>query len=93
MKVMIHIPLEFEAHFSKDKFADSLQRIAADLKGEGFIFAEDYDVKLLEMLESEFQNATIINEDVSRINSIPKPSRRPPMPPVKSPKKERSDEA
>lgn len=86
MEVMIHIPLEFESHFNKDKFADSLQRIAADLKGEGFILVGNYEIELLEMLESEFQNATIIDKDVSRTNSIPKPSRRPPMPPVKPPK-------
>lgn len=92
MEVMIHIPLEFESHFSKDKFADSLQRITTDLKVEGFL-AGNYEIELLEMLESEFQNATIIDKDVSRTNSIPKPSRRPPMPPVKPPKIERSDEA
>lgn len=92
MEVIIHIPLEFESHFNKDKFADSFQRITADLKAEGLL-AGNYEIELLEMLESEFQNAVIINEDVSRINSIPKPSRRPPMPPVKPPKKERNDEA
>lgn len=63
MEVMIHIPLEFESHFNKDKFADSLQRIAADLKGEGFILVGNYEIELLEMLESEFQNATIIDKE------------------------------
>ena len=53
MNIILKIPKEFEEHYARDRFKDSLERVAFDvktLKYEGL--AGNYDIEALEMLIS-----------------------------------------
>jgi hypothetical protein len=53
MKLLIDIPKEFEEHFNKDRFEDSLHRLSAD----AHLIAGNYEQETAIMLISAFQNA------------------------------------
>lgn len=58
MEITIKIPKEFEEHYNKDKFADSLKRIEADIKyQEGYGLSGLYELELIEMLRNAFNRS------------------------------------
>lgn len=61
MRIEIEIPKEFEEHFKQDKFADSLERILADiehsLSNRDCLCAGRYELETIEMLEKAFQKS------------------------------------
>ena len=61
MRIEIEIPKEFEEHFKKDKFTDSLERIMADIKysleNGDCLCAGRYEYETIEMLQKAFENS------------------------------------
>ena len=55
MKITINIPKEFEDHFNKDRFEDSLHRLSAD----AHLLAGNYEQETVKMLIHAFKNAEI----------------------------------
>ena len=55
MKVTIDIPKEFEDHFNKDRFEDSLHRLSADAN----LLAGNYEQETAKMLTHALKNAEI----------------------------------
>lgn len=53
MKMIIEIPKEFEEHFRKDKFEDSLNRLLAD----AHCIADRYEKELANMLITAFKES------------------------------------
>ena len=60
MKLIIKIPKEFEKHFEKDKFEDSLKRLKGD--AGTFCLAGRYEIELCEMLIEAFKEAEVVDE-------------------------------
>ena len=58
MKIIIDIPVEFEEHFNKDRFKESLDRLNADVH----CLAGNYEKELTDMLVEAFKNAKKIPE-------------------------------
>ena len=56
MKIIIDIPDEFEQHWNKDRFKDSLQRLKMDAN----YLAGLYEEELTDMLVDAFQDAQIV---------------------------------
>lgn len=56
MKVIIDIPKEFESHWNKDRFKDSIMRLSCDIH----CLAGNYERELTEMLIDVFNKATQI---------------------------------
>ena len=52
MQVVIDIPKEFEEHFNKDRFEDSLHRLSAD----AHLIAGNYEQETAIMLINAFKN-------------------------------------
>lgn len=72
MKVVIDIPKEFENHFNKDRFKDSLKRIQTDFDySYSFGIAGNYEHELLDMLRVAFKNAEIIESSSSNCTLSP----------------------
>lgn len=59
MKIVINIPKEFEQHFFKDRFEDSLCRLYVDAHGLSGL----YERETVEMLVKAFKESTIISTD------------------------------
>ena len=59
MKILIEIPKEFENHFKKDAFEESLHRLNAD----AHLLAGNYEQETLIMLIKAFKNAKIMGEE------------------------------
>ena len=61
MRIEIEIPKEFEEHFNKDKFKDTLERIMANiehsLENRDCLCAGRYKYETIEMLEKAFENS------------------------------------
>ena len=61
MTVTINIPKEFEEHFNNDKFADSFERVRADiqynLNTSDICLAGNYELELIDMLRKAFEKA------------------------------------
>ena len=61
MRIEIEIPKEFEKHFKRDKFKDSLGRIMVDIKhsleSRYWLCAGRYDHETIEMLEKAFEDS------------------------------------
>lgn len=55
-KITIEIPKEFEEHYNRDNFEDSLERIEADIRFRGFLSGL-YEVELIEMLRNAFNRS------------------------------------
>ena len=51
MKITIEIPKEFESHYIKDAFKDSLERLKADAN----CLAGNYEIELCDMLIKAFE--------------------------------------
>lgn len=62
MKLVVNIPKEFENHFNKDRFADSLARINCDIADSGTLSGR-YERELIDMLEAAFANAEVVKDD------------------------------
>jgi hypothetical protein len=58
MKLQIQIPEEFESHYKKDKFEDSLHRLSAD----AHLLAGRYEQETAIMLIQAFKESVIIQE-------------------------------
>ena len=51
MQIILNIPKEFEEHYNKDRFKDSLSRVAFDIRSYNYEgLAGNYDIEALEML-------------------------------------------
>lgn len=51
MQIILNIPKEFEEHYNKDRFKDSLSRVVFDIRSRNFEgVSGNYDVEVLEML-------------------------------------------
>lgn len=73
MNVVFKIPKEFEGHYNRDRFADSLERIKEDLKRMNFKgLSGNYELETLEMLITEFRRSVPLGSTVGKIalNSI-----------------------
>lgn len=55
MKITIELPKEFEEHFRRDRFEDSLKRLKGD--AGTFCLAGRYEMELCDMLTAAFKNA------------------------------------
>jgi hypothetical protein len=55
MTIKIEIPQEFEEHFNKDQFEDSLHRLSADIHS----VAGNYEREVVEMLIEAFKKAKV----------------------------------
>lgn len=65
MKLTIELPEEFEKHFLKDKFLDSLSRVEADLKlrkKDAYLLSGLYELELITQLKQSFNEAEVIDE-------------------------------
>lgn len=58
MRITIDIPKEFEDHFNKDRFSDSLSRLKCDAN----CIAGNYERELMDMLTIAFSHASTHNE-------------------------------
>ena len=70
MKLTIELPEEFEDHFRKDKFLDSLSRVEADLnfrKKDAYLLSGLYELELITQLKHSFNEAEVINEKPARL--------------------------
>ena len=63
IKITIEIPEEFREHWEMDKFGESLDRIAIDvrngLKSRRFTMAGNYEAELADMLKLAFSKAEV----------------------------------
>lgn len=65
MKLTIELPKEFEEHFLKDKFLDSLSRVEADLKfrkKDAYLLSGLYELELITQLKHSFSKAEVVDE-------------------------------
>lgn len=65
MEIKIEIPKEFEEHFNRDRFKDSLERVRADIQWglkSHSVIAGRYEMELAEMLEIAMSKAEVIKE-------------------------------
>ena len=64
MEIKIEIPKEFEEHFNKDKFKDSLERIRVDiqcgLESSEVKMAGLYELELIRMLRNAMIKAEVL---------------------------------
>lgn len=70
MKIELEIPKEFEEHFKRDKFKDSLERIMADifhsLEIGNCLCAGRYEYETIEMLAKALENSKT-SYDVNKV--------------------------
>lgn len=58
MKITIEIPEEFEEHYNRDKFEDSLKRIETDIDyQENYGLSGIYELEFIEMLRKAFNRS------------------------------------
>lgn len=58
MNIILIIPKEFEEHYEKDRFKDSLERAAADIRSLNFEgLSGKYELETLEMLIKAFDKS------------------------------------
>ena len=60
MRMIIEIPTEFEGHFCRDRFLDSIQRLRAD----AHCLAGNYEKELADMLAEAFKKAEVIETEM-----------------------------
>lgn len=63
MKLIIEIPKEFEEHFRRDKFEDSLHRLSADVH----LIAGNYEQETAIMLINAFKDAIDVTNNSSHV--------------------------
>lgn len=65
MTLFIDIPKEFVPHFEEDKFAESLERVKADihynLTTDNILSAGNYELELIEVLIKAFKDCKRVN--------------------------------
>lgn len=66
MKITIEIPKEFEEHFEKDCFSESLRRLGAD----AHCLAGNYEKELCIMLENAFNNGVVRCKDCKYVSEF-----------------------
>ena len=67
MDLVIKIPKEFEEEFNRDKFEDSLARVASDIESFGFQLAGRYELETITMLRDAFKNGTPVPKGHGRL--------------------------
>ena len=67
MNLVIKIPKEFEEEFNRDKFEDSLSRVASDIESFGFQLAGRYELETIKMLRDAFKDGTPLPEHHGRL--------------------------
>ena len=67
MEIVIKIPKEFEDELKKDRFKDSLARVASDIESFGFQLAGRYEQETITMLRKAFRNCTPLPEGHGRL--------------------------
>ena len=67
MKLIIDIPKEFEQDFNKDRFEDSLARVASDIESFGFQLSGRYEMETIKMLRISLKNGTPLPEHLNKI--------------------------
>lgn len=70
MKLMIELPKEFEEHFQKDKFLDSLSRVEADIAyrfNDPWKRSGKHEIELITQLKHSFSEAEVIDERPARL--------------------------
>mgnify|MGYP003325423954 CR=1 FL=1 len=61
MEIKIKIPKEFEEHFNKDRFKDSLERIYTDLEySANYKIFGNHELETIKMLEDSLIKAEVI---------------------------------
>lgn len=77
MQIILTIPKEFEEHYMKDRFKDSLSRLAFDIRslddaGQYEGLAGNYEFETLEMLIKAFAGSFPMSSHVGKLalNSI-----------------------
>ena len=65
MKLLIDIPKEFERHFQRDRFADSLHRLSAD----AHLLAGNYEQETAIMLIKSFESSVLIPPHIKLIDA------------------------
>ena len=64
-RIYIKIPKEFELHFARTRFKDSLHRLSSD----AHLMAGRYEQETARMLAEAFKNAIVIPDHVRLINA------------------------
>lgn len=67
MEIIIKIPKEFEEEFNRDKFEDSLARVASDIESFGFQLAGRYEQETIKMLREVLKDIVIIPKSHGRL--------------------------
>ena len=67
MEIVIKIPKEFEEEFNRDKFEDSLARVASDIESFGFQLAGRYEQETIKMLREVLKDSVIIPKGRGRL--------------------------
>ena len=67
MEIIIKIPKEFEEEFNRDKFEDSLARVASDIESFGFQLAGRYEQETIKMLREVLKDSVIIPKGHGRL--------------------------
>ena len=67
MQIVIDIPKEFEEEFNRDKFEDSLSRVASDIESFGFQLAGRYEQETIRMLREAIKSSTPLPKHHGRL--------------------------
>ena len=67
MDLVIKIPKEFEDEFNRDKFEDSLSRVASDIESFGFQLAGRYEKETITMLRDAFKEGAPLPKGHGRL--------------------------
>ena len=70
MDLVIKIPKEFEEEFNRDKFEDSLSRVASDIESFGFQLAGRYEQETIKMLREAFKEGTPLPKGHGRLGDL-----------------------
>ena len=65
MEIKIEIPKEFEKHFNKDRFRDSLERVCVDIERADISYPAMsglYEIEVIKMLRDAMTKAEVIEE-------------------------------
>lgn len=62
MTIVMDIPQEFEEHYMRDRFADSLERVRVDIESalktsQIGLVSGNYELELIKMLRNAFKEA------------------------------------
>ena len=70
MEIIIKIPKEFEEEFNRDKFEDSLARVASDIESFGFQLAGRYEQETIKMLREVLKDSVIIPKGHGELKDV-----------------------